>query len=257
MILSTLKKMFKKEVIEQNGMEIKIKDVGEDNALDTFLNTLSETDKNKKVFDLTQAQICDYVKALAIFQTEAIEDLLDCSSKAMTMLCHRLYETNNSEVNFKINFIGTKDEVKEENFTFKLKEIKENMAQSKSDVTSETSEYAEDNSKEPHEKVNTFLNQPEKVWELFQQVKQALPDKKEGLETAFTTAGLLIVFEYMSARNIADKQAKLEGLVKGDVQLGKSFEAHITREEIEYKLSNRPVDNYDMNSAVKNKMKLN
>lgn len=253
MILSTLKKMFKKEVIEQNGMEIKIKDVGEDNALDTFLNTLSETDKNKKVFDLTQAQICDYVKALAIFQTEAIEDLLDCSSKAITMLCHRLHETNYPEVNFKVNFAGTKDEVKEENFTFHLKEIKENTIELKSDAKSE---YADDNSKEPHEKVNTFLNQSEKVWELFQQVKQALPDKKEGLDTAFTTAGLLIVFEYMSARNIADKQAKLEGLVKGEVQLGKSFEAHIIREEIEYELSNRPIDNDEMNNVVKNKMKL-
>lgn len=215
----------KREAITKENHHVEVNDPGQGNAIEVFQDSLSEEDKKKDIVNLSPSQQHDYIYALMMFQLQAVGDLSACSEKALIMLASRINRNKETEFSIDVVFEGSKEGVATEEFKFhlkestKLKEIKDEM------------EYGAGEAKEPKEKISLLADQEIPVLSIFEQFKTQLKDN-EGSQAALATSCALLVFEYVSARNMETYYAGLEGLMDGDKILDKSYAVDLVRKEI-------------------------
>jgi hypothetical protein len=207
------------------------KDVGDNNQLTNFLKTLTQEEKDGHFANLSVDKQSQYVKAMAAFQLEAMGDISEASIKALTMLAIKLHKSNIDEFEISQTFAGTKDGLKEEEFTIKLTKITEIP-----EVTPGV-EYADKNSTEPRKKFGNLIDQDNAIFDLMEKLDSKL-DMKPVNELPLRVSGLLLTAEFMSQTNIQDLKATLEGLMDGDNLLNASYKVEAIRKEIQLDLNN-------------------
>lgn len=207
------------------------KEVTENNPLTNFLNTLTQEQKDGPFLNLSADNQANYVKAMAAFQLEAMRNVDEASIKALTMLAIKLHKSNIDQFEISQTFAGTKEGLKEEEFTIKLTKITEVP-----EVTPGV-EYGDEKTKEPKKKTNSLIEQDNAIFDLIEKLNSRL-DMKPVNELPLRVSGLLLTAEFMSQTNIQDLNATLEGLMDGDKNLNASYRVEATRKEVELDLNN-------------------
>jgi hypothetical protein len=207
------------------------KEVGDNNPLTNFLNTLTQEEKDGHFLKLSADQQSAYVRSMAAFQLEAMGDISEASIKALTMLAIKLHKSNIDEFEISQNFAGTKDGLKEEQFTIKLTKITEIP-----EVTPGV-EYADKNSTAPKKKLDNLINQDNAIFDLIEKLESKL-EMKPVNEIPLRVSGLLLTAEFMSQTNIQTLNATLEGLMDGNNLLNASYKVEATRMEVALDLDN-------------------
>lgn len=207
------------------------KEIGDNNSLTTFLNTLTQEQKDGPFLSLSADQQSQYVKAMAAFQIEAMRNVDEASIKALTMLAIKLHKSNIDEFEISQTFAGTKDGLKEEEFTIKLTKI--------TDIPQVTPgvEYADKNAKKPKKKFDSLIHQDNAIFDLIEKLQSKLSMNTKN-EIPLRVSGLLITAELMSQTNIQDLSATLQGLMDGDTDLKASYQVEATRKEVDLDLNN-------------------
>jgi hypothetical protein len=214
------------------------KKVGEDNPLTTFLNTLTQEEKDGAFLNLSSDKQFEYVKSIGDFQLQAMGDISAATIKALTMLAMKLHKENIDEFEISQNFSGSKEGLKEELFTLKLKKIDHVglVAQNKQD---QSIEYADKEAKEPLKKLDNLFNQENAVFDIMEQLKNKFPMNSSN-ELPLRTSAVLFVAELMSQINAENFSATLEGLIDGDTPLNASYQVEAVRKEIALDLNSNP-----------------
>lgn len=230
-----------------NG-EVDIKEVGEDNSFDKFLNSLTPEQKKTDILLLGDDLIYQSVVALYKFQNEVIPESRHCVQKALVLNAAKLIEHNISSLNLTQTFKGTKIDVEKEVFqiSFSEKGVAQDINNIEHENVKENSEKIKDveltfsddkQLKKPKEKFCLLLDEKEAVLELVNTIKQKMPNEN-GLYISYFVANLLIILESASDLNTADFNAKLENIIVANKETGRSFVIDIKRKEVEYNVIN-------------------
>jgi hypothetical protein len=207
------------------------KEVDDNNPLTNFLNTLTQEEKDGAFLKLSSDNQANYVKAMAAFQMEAMRNVDEASIKALTMLAIKLHKSNIDEFEISQTFAGTKEGLKEEEFTIKLTKITEVP-----EVTPGV-QYADGTEKAPKKKTSSLIEQDNAIFDLIEKLDSKL-EMKPVNELPLRVSGLLLTAEFMSQTNIQNLNATLEGLMDGDTNLNASYKVEATRKEVELDLNN-------------------
>jgi hypothetical protein len=207
------------------------KEVDDNNPLTNFLNTLTQEEKDGAFLKLSADNQANYVKAMADFQMEAMRNVDEASIKALTMLAIKLHKSNINEFEISQTFAGTKEGLKEEEFTIKLTKITEVP-----EVTPGV-QYADGTEKAPKKKTSSLIEQDNAIFDLIEKLDSKL-EMKPVNELPLRVSGLLLTAEFMSQTNIQNLNATLEGLMDGDTNLNASYKVEATRKEVELDLNN-------------------
>ena len=213
----------KTEVITYNGSTIVFKDP-QTNVLTNFIKSMPKEFQQLTVDKLPDNYRSEYIKKTAIYILEGMNgSLVAAAQKCMTTLAHALNERKISHLELKIDFLGTKDEIKEEKFSFTI-------ASGKHIVDAKSEKGIKDVAAK--EKIDTFLNQPEKLLELHDQCVKWFSDDE--VTHVMSAAGLVLLMDYLSAKNVAQATIHLNGLERAGEQLGGSYNIIVEREEQAY-----------------------
>lgn len=214
-----------------------IKRPGPNNPLALFIKSLSDDEKKTPVMELKPDRVIEYIKSMFEFQLEAIPDLEKNASKSLLIILHELNNNNLEKLDISMSFMGTKDEVKEENFSLHIKSI-ENVEDFEKSPT-----YFKNDERPSHEKINLFINQKENILSLVNRVKNTFSKSKDS-SVVLVTAGLISIFEYLSVKDISEISVITKGLVKGDEVISKNYYSLINREELEFEITHRVTSGY-------------
>lgn len=245
-MFSAIKKIFSKKepkIVEftyTTTKEPEIKDIGDDNSYDKFLNTLTPEQKKMNPLDFSDDLLYKNVLALYNMQTEAIPNSFDCSRKSLVLISNLLRQHNVKELNINIDFFGSKDGVETEKFNITFMDcslLPPTQSIAENSVTLDDSDNGE--RKEPKKKINTLIEQEKNVIFLVEQLKPFFPNIKdqEGHYIVYVAACLLNIMETTSELNSADTVATLSNLIYKNVDTGVSYKATINRIEIDHPIS--------------------
>jgi hypothetical protein len=198
----------------------------DNNPLTHFLESLNDDEKSRDILQLDDKKITQYIRAVTMFQLQAVEKFSDCAMKGLILLGSRLHRYHIDELNVKVIFAGTKEHLKEEMFNLTIRENPQ--------VTNKMPvhlAYVKENTH--HEKKNSFINQPLRILALFKTIVSALKDKS-GRDSLMVTANLLVYFEYLSQHDMLKNELRLDHLILGDENIEKVYDIVCEREEIEY-----------------------
>jgi len=214
------------------------KEVGDDNPLTKFLNTLSSEEKDAPFLNLSADKQIQYVQNIGDFQIQAMGDISEATIKSLTMLAMKLHKTNLNTFEISQTFAGSKEGLKEEIFTLKLRKFDEaELFAQKSE--GQSIEYADKEAKEPLNKVDSFFNQENAIFDIMEQLKNKIPMNSTN-ELPLRTSAVLFVAELMSQINAEKFNATLEGLIDGDTPLNASYTVEAERKEIALDLDPSP-----------------
>lgn len=247
------------------------KKVSEKNALTEFIAGLSDEEKAMPINQLSTQRIAQYIQAIFEFQVSVMPDLEQNATRSMMVLLNEMSHVHVPSMELDINFEGTKDEVKEEKFRIFIEQIKE---EDKDENLLPEKEHLTNLLREQHNKISLFVHNEQKIVELFHLLCERIPTPNNS-NIALLTAGILVVFEYLSFKNIAricfliEAQAtpiktamhhalnqhlsapKAQDLdfdeptpVHATVSNHRFYRAIFDRDEIEYVLSCRPESQY-------------
>ena len=249
MFLSSIKKIFSKPPLKvtefkySTAGDVELKDIGDDNSFENFLKTLTEEQRNMNPLHLNSDLIYQYVAALYQFQIEVIPDEMQRTSKAFVIVANNLLQNNLKNLNFDINFAGSKYEVQEEQFQIFINDS--SSIPDYKPLSGENSVTLEDGThkKEPKEKLSQFIEQKDNVLHLVDTLKSLLKleDNSQNAQTLlFMTSNILHVMESTSLYNAAETKVELEDLIHQNVSTGVSYSCKILRKEIDYPIVSNP-----------------
>lgn len=225
-----------KEFINRENYNVNIVRPGADNPLEMFKKSLDESEKSKKIIELNDDRIHEYIIALLQFQLQAVPDFFDCISKTQMLFSHLLVKQGIDNFNIDFSFDGTVENIKKENFSYSFKEFDISKTEelnniliqevNKDNTTLEYELYSDMLNKPDDEerpmKFNVFFNQKENTLDIFRKIKSKIQDDS-GFESALAASGFILFAEYLSIRNIETQNTTLENLMKGEKSLNKSF----------------------------------
>lgn len=200
------------------------KDVGKDNAIDKFLNTLNTEDKEKDFIDFSPSQKINYTKAMYDFQVEAMGDLSEAVFKAVTMFAVKLHKQNIDNFTFEQTFYGSKDNVKEELFSITFKRT------DKINQVKTMAEYADEKSRMPRKKHECLYEQSDIVLDIVENLEGQFSMNKRN-ELPLRASCILLVAEFMSQCNLKTLDLGLEKLMEADTDLHTSYTVEARRKE--------------------------
>lgn len=249
MAFSSIKKIFSKPSLKvtefkySTSGEVALQDVGDNNSFDTFLNTLTDEQKNMNPLDLDNDLLYKYISALYQFQIEAIPDEMQRTGKAFVIVANNLLQNKIKNLNFDINFEGSKYEVQEEQFKISINDSS-SVADYKP-LSGENSVTLEDGAdkKEPKEKISKLVEQKHNVLNLVDTIKPLLnleDNSQNGINILFVVSNLLHIMESTSLYNAAETKVELEDLIHQNVNTGVSYSCVILRKEIDFPIVSSP-----------------
>lgn len=200
------------------------KDVGKDNAIDKFLNTLNTQDKEKDFIDFSPTKKINYTKAMYDFQVEAMGDLSEAVFKAVTMFAVKLHKQNIYNFTFEQTFYGSKDNVKEELFSITFKRT------DKINQVKTMAEYADEKSRMPRKKHECLYEQSDIVLDIVENLEGQFTMNKRN-ELPLRASCILLVAEFMSQCNLETLDLGLEKLMEADTDLHTSYTVEARRKE--------------------------
>jgi hypothetical protein len=203
----------------------------DNNPLTHFLESLNDEEKSRDILQLEDRQITQYIRAVTMFQLQAVENFSDCAMKGLILLGLRLHRYNIDELNVKVIFAGTKEHLKEEIFSLTIRENPQTMDSLDIKKMPLHLAYSKDNIH--HEKKNSFIHQHLRILALFKTIVSALKDKS-GRDSLMATANLLVYFEYLSQHDLLKNELRLDHLILGEESIEKVYDIICERQEIEY-----------------------